>query len=123
VLCADTAPSGGVEEAVQYTRVVRQIARYGDSTSTFGVHCPIVLNSCAVVAFVDTGANVTCVLSSLLPALGAQLVVKEGKLEDYKGRLDDRIGVVRLRVVNYNPMMLSGIVKLWMVWRAVSGLL
>ena len=26
-------------------------------------------------------------------------MVKEGKLEDYKGRLDDRIGVVRLRVV------------------------
>ena len=84
---------------MQYTRVVRQIARYGDSTSTFGVHCPVVLNSCAVVALVDTGANVTCVLSSLLPALGATLVVKEGKLEDYKGRLDDRIGVVRLRVV------------------------
>jgi hypothetical protein len=94
VLSADASPSGGVEEAVQYTRVVRQIARYGDSTSTFGVHCPVVLNSCAVVALVDTGANVTCVLSSLLPELGAKLVVKEGKLEDYKGRLDDRIGVV-----------------------------
>ena len=62
------------------------------------MHCPVVLNSCAVVALVDTGANVTCVLSSLLPELGAKLVVKEGKLEDYKGRLDDRIGVVRLRV-------------------------
>ena len=67
---------GGVEEAVQYTRVVRQMARYGDSTSTFGVHCPVVLNSCAVVALVDTGANVTCVLSSLLSQLGATLVVK-----------------------------------------------
>jgi len=59
VLSTDTTPSGGVEEAVQYNRVVRQMARYGDSTSTFGVHCPVVLNSCAVVALVDTGANVT----------------------------------------------------------------
>jgi hypothetical protein len=54
---------------------------------------------CCCCVIVDTGANVTCVLSSLLPELGAKLVVKEGKLEDYKGRLDDRIGVVRLRVV------------------------
>jgi hypothetical protein len=99
VLSTDTTPSGGVEEAVQYNRVVRQMARYGDSTSTFGVHCPVVLNSCAVVALVDTGANVTCVLASFVSALGATLIRKEGKLQDYKGRLDDRIGVVRLRVV------------------------
>ena len=98
VLSTDTTPSGGVEEAVQYNRVVRQIARYGDSTSTFGVHCHVVLNSCAVVALVDTGANVTCVLASFVSALGATLIKKEGKLQDYKGRLDDRIGVVRLRV-------------------------
>ena len=98
VLSTDTTPSGGVEEAVQYNRVVRQMARYGDSTSTFGVHCPVVLNSCAVVALVDTGANVTCVLASFVSALGATLIRKEGKLQDYKGRLDDRIGVVRLRV-------------------------
>ena len=98
VLSTDTTPSGGVEEAVQYNRVVRQMARYGDSTSTFGVHCPVVLNSCAVVALVDTGANVTCVLASFVSALGATLIKKEGKLQDYKGRLDDRIGVVRLRV-------------------------
>ena len=98
VLSTDTTPSGGVEEAVQYNRVVRQMARYGDSTSTFGVHCPVVLNSCAVVALVDTGANVTCVLASFVSALGATLIKKEGKLQDYRGRLDDRIGVVRLRV-------------------------
>ena len=84
VLSVDTSPTGGVEEAIQYTRVVRQMALYGESTGTFCVHCPIVLNSCAVVALVDTGANVTCVLSSLLPELRATLVVKERKLEDYK---------------------------------------
>ena len=37
-------------------------------------------------------------LASFVSALGATLIKKEGKLQDYKGRLDDRIGVVRLRV-------------------------
>ncbi len=54
VLSADTTPgpgpSGGVEEAVQYTRVVRQMALYGDSTSAFGVHCSVVIICCAVDA-------------------------------------------------------------------------
>jgi hypothetical protein len=59
-----------------------------------------------IVALVDTGANVTCVLSSLLPQLGATLVVKEGNLEDYKGMLDDRIGVVRLRTYVYSETIL-----------------
>jgi hypothetical protein len=77
--CSPLTPPhlGGVEEAVQYNRVVRQMARYGDSTSTFGVHCHVVLNSCAVVALVDTGANVTCVLASFVSALGATLIKKE----------------------------------------------
>jgi hypothetical protein len=32
-------------------------------------------------------------------------VVKEGKLEDYKGRLDDRIGIVRLQVVKQSQVI------------------
>ena len=97
----------GVLEAQEYSKVVKGIARsvYGsEGAKRMIAHCPVSVNGVNVMAQVDTGADLTCCVRSLCDELGVTVRGAAGHLADYKGRHDERLGVVSLLVTKQGRM-------------------
>ena len=101
----DLSVSGGLENAIEYNRIVKSMNGFvSDSKgkdmggNRLVAHCNISINGMNILAQVDAGANVTCITKGMCNDMHAIMRKVEGRLEDYMGRSEERLGVVSLLV-------------------------